>query len=112
VVIETSNETLRLGVPSDVWPSADVMVIAMDARRQRAITLSAKQKEYLDQAEEQRIAAEAERRKAKYYTVRRGDAIGSIATMWNTTTDRLRGWNKLPNNNIRIGQTLLVRPAL
>ena len=52
------------------------------------------------------------KRKAKFYTVRRGDAIGSIATMWNTTTDRLRNWNKLSNNNIRIGQVLLVRPAL
>src|SRR3569833_1093089 len=112
VVIRTPNETLRLGVPSDVWPSADVLVIGMTVRRQKAVLASAKQKEYLDKAEEQRIAAEAARRKAKYYTVRRGDAIGSIATMWNTTTDRLRGWNKLPNNNIRIGQVLLVRPAL
>jgi len=59
-----------------------------------------------------RKAAEAERRKAKYYTVRRGDAVGSVATMWNTTADRLRQWNKLPNNNIRVGQVLLVRPAL
>jgi len=32
--------------------------------------------------------------------------------MWNTTADRLRQWNKLPNNNIRVGQVLLVRPAL
>jgi hypothetical protein len=112
VVIRTPNETLRLGVPSDVWPSANVLVIAMTVRRQRAVLASAKQKEYLDKAEEQRVAAEAARRKAKYYTVRRGDAIGSIATIWNTTTDRLRTWNKLPNNNIRVGQVLLVRPAL
>ena len=112
VVIRAPNETVRLGVPGPAWPGADVLVIAMGARRQRAITAVAQQQAFLDKAEEQRKAAEAARRKAKYYTVRRGDAIGSIATQWNTTSDRLRNWNKLPSNNIRIGQVLLVRPAL
>lgn len=112
VVIKTPEEELRLGVPSGAWPQADVMIIAMDVRRDKAVAASAEQKKFLAKAEAQRKAAEAERRKAKYYTVRRGDALGSIATMWNTTSDRLRDWNKLPDNRIRIGQTLLVRPAL
>ena len=63
-------------------------------------------------AEAERKAAEVERRKAKYYTVRRGDAVGSIATIWNTTPERLRAWNHLPDNKIRVGQVLMVRPAL
>jgi LysM repeat protein len=112
IVIKTPDETLRLGVPSGAWPQADLMIIAMDVRHDKAVYASAEQKKFLAKAEAQRKAAEAERRKAKYYTVRRGDALGGIATMWNTTTDRLRGWNKLPNNNIRVGQVLLVRPAL
>jgi hypothetical protein len=112
VVIRTPNETLRLGVPGTAWPSASILVIAMNVRHDHAVLAVARQKALLDEAEEQRLAAEAARRKAKFYTVRRGDAIGSIATQWNTTTDRLRAWNKLPNNNIRIGQVLLVRPAL
>jgi LysM repeat protein len=112
IVIETPDASLRLGVPSDAWPKADVMIIAMDVRRDKAVVASAEQKKFLAKAEAQRKAAEAERRKAKYYTVRRGDALGSIATMWNTTADRLRDWNKLPNNNIRVGQNLLVRPAI
>jgi LysM repeat protein len=88
------------------------MIVAMNARRDKAVAASAEQRKFLAKAEAQRKAAEVERRKAKFYTVRRGDALGSIATQWNTTSDRLREWNKLPNNNIRIGQTLLVRPAL
>lgn len=112
VVIRTPNETLRLGVPGPAAPGANILVIAMNVRRDRAIAAVAQQQAFLDKAEEQRKAAEAARKKAKYYTVRRGDALGSIATQWNTTTDRLRQWNKLPNNNIRVGQTLLVRPAL
>jgi LysM repeat protein len=112
IVIRTPNETLRLGVPSSVWSSAEVMIIAMQVRHDKAVAFSARQREFLAKAEAQRKAAEEARRKAKYYTVRRGDAIGSIATQWNTTTDRLRAWNKLPDNRIRIGQVLLVRPAL
>jgi hypothetical protein len=112
IVITTPDETLRLGVPSTAWPRADIMIVAMDVRHDRAIVASADQRKFLAKAEAQRKAAEAERRKAKFYTVRRGDAIGSIATQWNTTSDRLRGWNHLPNNNVRVGQVLMVRPAI
>jgi hypothetical protein len=112
IVIHTPNETLRLGVPSAVWPTADLMIVAMDVRHDRAVAQSAQQRKFLADAEARRQAAEAARKKPKFYTVRRGDAIGSIATIWNTTPDKIREWNKLPNNNIRVGQTLMVRPAL
>jgi hypothetical protein len=112
VVITTPNETFRLGVPSAAWPKADLMVVAVNARRDRAIVQRAEERQFLVRAEAQRRAAEADRRKAKYYTVRRGDALGSIATIWNTTADKLRAWNKLPDNKIRVGAVLLVRPAL
>lgn len=112
IVIETPNESLRLGVPSGSWPQADLMIVAMDVRHDKAILAMAEQKKFLARAEAQRKAAEAARRNAKYYTVRRGDAVATIATQWNTTPERLRQWNKLPDNRIRVGQVLLVRPAL
>ncbi|HEY4131300.1 MAG TPA: LysM domain-containing protein [Gemmatimonadaceae bacterium] len=112
VVIKTPDATLRLGVPSASWPQADIMIVAMDVRHDRAITQAAEARAFLVKAEAERKAAEIQRRKPKYYTVRRGDAIGSIATIWNTTPDKIRTWNKLPDNRIRIGQVLMVRPAL
>jgi LysM repeat protein len=112
VVITTPNEKLKLGVPSSAWPQANLMIVSMQVRHDKAVAFSAQQRELLAKAEAQRRAAEAERRKAKYYTVRRGDALGSIATIWNTTPDKLQTWNKLPNNRIRVGQVLMVRPAL
>jgi hypothetical protein len=112
VVIETRNDKLRLGVPSGAWPQADIMVVAMNVRRDKAVATSAQEAQFRVKAEAQRKAAEEARRKPKFYVVKRGDALGSIATIWNTTPDKLREWNTLPDNKIRIGQRLMVRPAL
>jgi hypothetical protein len=112
VVIETPRETLKLGVPSGAWPNADLMIVAMNVRRDKAVATTAEQRAYLAKAEAERKQIETNRRKAKFYTVRRGDALGNIATIWNTTPDKLREWNKLSDNRIRVGQTLMVRPAI
>ncbi|MEP6492919.1 MAG: LysM peptidoglycan-binding domain-containing protein [bacterium] len=112
IVITTPNEKLRLGVPSAAWSSGDVLITQMSVRYARAVVSTAQQRVFLAQAEAQRRAVETDRRKAKYYTVRRGDALGGIATIWNTTTDKLRTWNSLRDNKIRVGQVLMVRPAL
>ncbi len=112
IVIATPNERLKLGVPSGAWPQAEIMIVAMDVRRDKAVALSALQRQFLERAEAQRRAVEAARRQPKFYTVRRGDALGSIATIWNTTPDKLRAWNRLPTNTIKVGQTLMVRPAM
>jgi hypothetical protein len=112
VVITTPNEQLKLGVPSAAWPQADLIVVGMAVRHDRAVQQRAQQRALLAKAETQRREAEAARRKAEFYTVRRGDALGSIATIWNTTPDKLQEWNHLSGNKIRVGQTLMVRPAL
>ena len=49
-------------------------------------------------------------RREWYYTVKRGDALASIARTFTTTPDSLRKWNQLPGNQIRIGEKLLVKP--
>jgi FOG: LysM repeat len=44
-----------------------------------------------------------------YYTVKRGDAISSIATRFDTTPDIIKKLNNLPNDRVKIGQQLLVK---
>ncbi|MEO7368123.1 MAG: LysM peptidoglycan-binding domain-containing protein, partial [Gemmatimonadaceae bacterium] len=44
-----------------------------------------------------------------FYTVKRGDAISTVAARFDTTPDILKKLNNLTNNNIRIGQTLTVK---
>ncbi|MEO6864315.1 MAG: LysM peptidoglycan-binding domain-containing protein [Gemmatimonadaceae bacterium] len=46
-----------------------------------------------------------------HYVVQRGDALSSIAARYGATSDQIREWNHLPNDKVRIGATLLVRPG-
>ncbi len=46
-----------------------------------------------------------------YYTVKRGDALFSIAKKFDTTADDLRKWNQIEGDRVKIGQRLLVKPA-
>jgi hypothetical protein len=64
-------------------------------------------------AEEKRLrqAVAALIRQPLYYTVKRGDALFSIARKFETTPEQLRAWNKLEGDLVKIGQQLLVKPA-
>ena len=69
----------------------------------------------------QRTAAAKERRLRQavaallkeplYYTVKRGDALFSIARKFEATPEQIQQWNQLEGDRVRIGQRLLVKPA-
>jgi LysM repeat protein len=46
-----------------------------------------------------------------YYTVKRGDALFSIARKFETTPEQIQQWNQLEGDRVKIGQRLLVKPA-
>ena len=64
----------------------------------------------LERERQARIAADIEARKPRFHTVRRGEALISIAEQYGVTPEQLREWNQLPNDRIRAGQTLMVKP--
>ncbi len=110
LVVDTPDGNYRFGVPSQAWGKASVMLHSIAARRERLVAIGIKQANVRAGIDTQRKLAQQEAAKAKYYTVKRGDALASVAARWNTTADRLREWNNLSGNKIRIGQTLLVKP--
>jgi len=46
-----------------------------------------------------------------YYTVKRGDALFSIARKFETTPEQIQQWNQLEGDRVKIGQRLLVKPS-
>jgi hypothetical protein len=110
LVVDTPDGNYRFGVPSQAWGKASLMLHSVAARHERLVAIGIKQANVRAGIDAQRKLAQQEAAKAKYYTVKRGDALASVAARWNTTADRLREWNNLPGNKIRIGQTLLVKP--
>ena len=44
----------------------------------------------------------------KYYTVKAGDTLASIAKKYHTTVSNLKKWNKLKSDKIRVKQRLRV----
>src|SRR5689334_5205464 len=110
VVVDTPEGTYRYGVPSQAWGKASLLLHSIAARHERLVALGAKQAKRRLAIEAQRQVAQQEAAKPKYYTVKRGDALSSIAARWNTTADTLRAWNSISGNKIRVGQVILVKP--
>lgn len=110
LVVDTPDGSYRFGVPSQAWGKASLMLHSLAARHEHLEAIGAREARVRARIEAQRKLAQLEAEKPKYYTVKRGDALSSIAARWNTNADTLRKWNSLPSNKIRIGQTLLVKP--
>ena len=62
------------------------------------------------EATRQRELLQAALKQPIWYRVRPGDAVASIAQRFNTTPERLREINSLPNDRIRIGDSLMIKP--
>jgi membrane-bound lytic murein transglycosylase D len=48
---------------------------------------------------------------AKLHVVKPGETLYSISKTYNVPADTLRKWNRLPDNNLKPGQELIVEPA-
>ena len=112
IIVKTPDETIRLAVPSASWADAQKLASRMTTSRDAALANVKRQQELQKVADAEWKRAVEAWKKPQYYTVRRGDALGSVATMWNTTTEKLQALNKLPDIRIRVGQSLLVREAM
>lgn len=111
IVVSTPREELAYGIPSPSWDDGRRLLDSVLVRHRALYAEGRRQKAIREKAAAEARVAEAEAQKAQYYTVQRGDALASVAAQWNTSPEQLREWNHLPDNRIKVGQRLLVRPA-
>lgn len=101
---------VSLGLPGDQAEAAQALrsVLAMKYAQLRRVGW--------DRREARRARARDslitihEGRRAWYHTIRRGQALASIAAMYRTTPEQLRALNNIVGDRVRIGQTIMVKP--
>jgi hypothetical protein len=93
----------RWAARDEQWPSVQAVVA----------DLSAVQRVMREDAEAialARLAAVERARQPIWHVVNRGEALGSIATRYGTTPERLRQLNTMESDRIRAGDSLLIKP--
>jgi hypothetical protein len=108
--IHSPDGEVTLGVASGGWPQAQLLRQAWDARHRKLVAIGA----WGAKVREARahIARELEEysKRPVYHTVRPGDALGTIASWYETTPEQIQRANNLTGNTIKVGQQLLIRP--
>src|SRR3954463_9468629 len=84
LVVDTPEGTYRYGVPSQAWGKASLLLHSIAARHERILVMGDRQARQRAAVAAEVKAAVSVAAKPKYYTVKRGDALSTIAARWNT----------------------------
>ena len=103
LVLRHGGKRAVFGVADEDWQDA------------QAIRQEVESRHTAQRAEAARLRREAQvadsiARAPRWHVVERGQALSSIAAMYNTTVEQLRALNKLESDRIKVGQRLLVKP--
>jgi hypothetical protein len=109
-VTAPGEQRVTLGMSSAAASDADALRAQLDRKYRYLRQVGWQRREERRARDRARLAAIYEGRRAWYHTIRRGEAIASIARMFNTSPEVIRALNNITGDRIRIGQTLLVKP--
>jgi hypothetical protein len=101
---------LVVGYPAGASGDADALRSAIGKKYAALRAVGWQRREARRARERARLVQVYEGRRPWYHTVKRGDALSSVATLYGATPDQVRQWNGLVGDRIRIGQKLLVKP--
>jgi LysM repeat protein len=101
---------LTLGLASGSSPSADSLRTQLERKYAAIRAVGWQRREERRAADRAKVVAMQEGMRAWYHTIRRGEALASIARMFNTTPEALRALNGIQGDRVRIGQTIMVKP--
>jgi hypothetical protein len=99
------------GAPRGEFAASGGEEAALDSLADYVNSIHAAQRTEAAREKRLRQAVDALIREPLYYTVKRGDALFSIARKFETTPEKIQEWNQLVGDRVRIGQRLLVKPA-
>ena len=103
IVIRQDGERNAFGVGDSDWADAVAIIAAVHAHQEAQRAAAARNR----RAHE---VADSIARAPQWHVVARGEALSTIATMYNSTPEKLRALNSLTSDRIRVGQRLLVKP--
>lgn len=107
--IATSKEHLTLGIPSPSAIAADTLIRALGKKYSTMRAIGWQRREARRARDRARLVAVHDGRREWFHTVRRGEALASIAKMYGTTPEEVRALNGIAGDRIRIGDALKVK---
>jgi hypothetical protein len=99
-----------VGIPSPAANDAATLQAALGRRYRALRELGWQRREARRARDRERVATQYEGRRVWYHTVRRGEALASVARTYGATPEQIREWNGIVGDRIKIGQTLIVKP--
>ena len=107
--VTTPREHLTVGVPSPASGDADALLRQVDKKYSLIRAVGWQRREARRARDRERQVAVYQGRREWFHTVRRGEALGSVARMFNTTPEEIRSLNGLTGDRIKLGQQLKVK---
>jgi hypothetical protein len=100
---------LALGVPSPATADAETLLKAAAVKYAELRRIGFERREKRRAADREKEIIDRAGRREWFHVVRRGEAVASIARMFNTTPEHIRALNALSTDKIRIGDKLRVK---
>jgi hypothetical protein len=101
---------LVLGFPAGAATDAERVVGTVGRKYATLRQIGWQRREERRARDRARLVQVYEGRRPWYHTVKRGEALSTVATLYGATPDQIRQWNGLAGDRIRVGQKLLVKP--
>lgn len=110
LAIDAPNGSIRLAAGSADWPKAEALQRSLAWQHAGLFAEGRRRRDEARLLAAARAAGAAEAKRPRYHEVQRGEALASIARLYETTPERLQALNRLPDTRIRIGARIQVGP--
>ena len=107
--VASSRDVLTVGVPSPASDDANRFLHEVGKKYSLLRAEGWRRREARRAKDRAAQIASYQGRREWYHTVRRGEALASVAKMFGTTTEQIQALNGIPGNMIKLGQKLKVK---